>query len=102
MGHNFGSQHDATGNCIDQPDGNYIMFPRANDGSQLNNRMFSPCSISMMSAVIDVKGSGPMGCFEARTGIAFCGNGIVEGKCVQDTQLNGDAGYWVNGDPLNK
>ena len=80
MGHNFGSQHDETSDCINQPGGNYIMYPQATDGSQTNNRLFSPCSITAMSAVIDVKGAGPEGCFEARTGVAFCGNGIVEGN----------------------
>ena len=79
MGHNFGSPHDTTSNCINQPGGNYIMYPQATDGSQTNNRLFSPCSIASMTAVIEAKGSSTDGCFTAQSGVAFCGNGIVEG-----------------------
>lgn len=84
MGHNFGSEHDETANCRDQPGGNYIMFPQATNGLSPNNRLFSPCSITDMTAVIEAKGASTAGCFTAQTGVAFCGNGIVEGiKCSE-------------------
>ena len=79
MGHNFGSPHDETSNCLNQPDGNYLMYSQASDGSKTNNRLFSPCSIISMTAVIEAKGANADGCFTAQTGGTFCGNGIVEG-----------------------
>ena len=57
------------------------MSPQANPGDEPNNRLFSSCSIAAMSPVIAAKGSDDVnGCFEARSGVAFCGNGIVEGE----------------------
>ncbi|KAI6657370.1 ADAM10 [Oopsacas minuta] len=79
MGHNFGAPHDTTAACTGQPVGNnYIMYPQANDGSQPNNILFSSCSIASMTTIIEAKGANEDGCFQARVGVAFCGNGIVE------------------------
>lgn len=50
------------------------MYARATDGDQPNNDLFSPCSISSMSAVIKAKASR---CFRPSFG-SFCGNKIVE------------------------
>nr|ATY70072.1 ADAM17 [Oopsacas minuta] len=78
-GHNFGSPHDplestlcspgASGN----PNGNYLMYARATDGTQVNNDKFSDCSISSIAPVLLAKSPA---CFLSTT--AVCGNGLVE------------------------
>jgi len=54
FGHNFGSPHDpSTTQCSPGgQQGNFIMFPRATDGSATNNERFSPCSIASINAVL--------------------------------------------------
>uniref|UniRef100_A0A1S4KWT8 Uncharacterized protein n=2 Tax=Ixodes scapularis TaxID=6945 RepID=A0A1S4KWT8_IXOSC len=45
--------HDAGALCSpNTSDGNYLMYARATVGTLANNRKFSPCSISNMSAVL--------------------------------------------------
>lgn len=76
IGHNFGSPHDTTAECIPSSGGNYIMYPSATDGSQPNNRKFSPCSREIMGRTIQAKGF----CFVEEPSLMECGNGIVEGS----------------------
>jgi disintegrin and metalloproteinase domain-containing protein 10 len=77
FGHNFGSPHDPqqTGACSpgSSSGGNFIMFYSATDGSQPNNRKFSPCSVNSIRAVLE---SSRSDCFIP--GANECGNGIVE------------------------
>jgi len=81
VGHNFGSPHDSGKECTPgegnkfslRSDGNYIMFSRATSGLNHNNKLFSPCSIRNISAVLEVKSS----CF-IRSDAPICGNGIVD------------------------
>ncbi|XP_065909554.1 disintegrin and metalloproteinase domain-containing protein 10-like isoform X2 [Dysidea avara] len=75
IGHNFGSPHDETAECIPSSGGNYIMYPSATDGSQPNNNKFSPCSQDIMGRTIAAKGF----CFVEEPKQQECGNGIVEG-----------------------
>ena len=54
----FFIQHDAEGNPQCSPggsNGNYIMYPRATDGTQRNNDRFSPCSINSIYSVLRTK-----------------------------------------------
>ncbi|EGD75708.1 hypothetical protein PTSG_07825 [Salpingoeca rosetta] len=75
FGHNWGSPHDETAACTPgDPDGNYIMFPSATDGSLPNNKLFSPCSRTSIATHL----SSGAGCFDDSR--SFCGNGIVEGN----------------------
>lgn len=75
IGHNFGSPHDTTAECIPSSGGNYIMYPSATDGSQPNNNKFSPCSREIMARTIEAKAF----CFVEEPVLMECGNGIVEG-----------------------
>lgn len=76
LGHNFGAKHDP-GQCSGQVGGNFIMFPKATSGADLNNRKFSSCSVAYVSPVIETKGQGNNGCFKA-TNASICGNQVVE------------------------
>ena len=62
FGHNFGSPHDPVEAGICSPggsSGNYLMYPRATDGSLSNNKRFSTCSRSYIRDVLRDKS----GCF---------------------------------------
>ncbi|XP_050421429.1 disintegrin and metalloproteinase domain-containing protein 10 [Adelges cooleyi] len=77
IGHNFGSPHDPEICTPGGDDGNYIMFARATSGDKKNNNRFSPCSLSAINPVLNVKARSTRGCFtEPQTSI--CGNGVVE------------------------
>lgn len=73
LGHNFGSQHDS-GNCGENSDGNFIMFPKATSGNDPNNRKFSDCSKRYIAPVIETKRDD---CFQT-TNASICGNQVVE------------------------
>ena len=76
FGHNFGSPHDGSGPCSPGgAEGNYVMYASATDGSKPNNRLFSSCSRTSISAVLDTKAT----CFDIRRESSICGNGIREG-----------------------
>lgn len=87
VGHNFGSPHDDGQQCApygtsdpSSSGGNYIMFASATQGNLPNNDDFSPCSSDNITGVIDAvfnQRSGKVNCF-TESGMAFCGNGIVE------------------------
>lgn len=87
VGHNFGSPHDDGQQCApygtsdpQSSGGNYIMFASATQGNLQNNDDFSPCSADNITHVIDAvvkQRSGKVNCF-TDSGMAFCGNGIVE------------------------
>ena len=51
-------QHDPeSGRCSPGgSDGNFIMYPFANDGEQRNNNEFSSCSREMMDDIIAARG----------------------------------------------
>ena len=82
IGHNFGSPHDSGSFCSPgesktfdgMRDGNYIMYARATSGLKPNNKLFSPCSIANISAVLEVKSQA---CF-IQSDAPICGNGIVD------------------------
>ncbi|XP_050543022.1 disintegrin and metalloproteinase domain-containing protein 10 isoform X2 [Daktulosphaira vitifoliae] len=77
IGHNFGSPHDPEICTPGGDDGNYIMFARATSGDKKNNNRFSPCSLTAINPVLNVKARSTRGCFtEPQTSI--CGNGVVE------------------------
>jgi len=44
-------------------DGNYIMFPAAQDGYSINNRRWSPCSNRAVAALIEGRKSKGDTCF---------------------------------------
>ena len=82
VGHNFGSPHDSGKACTpgesgksvaERNQGNYIMYARATSGLKPNNRIFSPCSLRNISAVLEVKSH----CFK-ESDAPICGNGIVD------------------------
>ncbi|KAL4216377.1 Disintegrin and metalloproteinase domain-containing protein 10 [Mactra antiquata] len=80
IGHNFGSDHDPTGNidCTPgDPTGNYIMYPLSTSGHKENNFKLSNCSTNQIQPVIAEKARGEDGCFVDYT-VALCGNRIVE------------------------
>lgn len=74
LGHNWGAEHDTGGACVDQPGGQYIMYPNAVDGSASNNDKFSSCSIGFIRTVLEAPASA---CF-GPTPDGVCGNGIIE------------------------
>lgn len=72
VGHNFGAEHDSNVPPLNSQ-GYYIMAAQTVDGSQPNNRKFSPGrSVPAMNALVESKG----GCFQSQT--ATCGNGVQE------------------------
>ena len=81
VGHNFGSPHDSGLECTpgenkrfrSTNNGNFIMYSRATSGLKSNNKLFSDCSKSNISAVLEVKSS----CF-IQSDAPICGNGIVD------------------------
>ncbi|XP_022796537.1 disintegrin and metalloproteinase domain-containing protein 10-like [Stylophora pistillata] len=77
LGHSFGSEHDpATAQCSPGGQaGNFIMYPKASDGHEPNNYLFSSCSKQEVSSVISAR--GPL-CFIAHNNGSYCGNKIVE------------------------
>ncbi|XP_066271354.1 disintegrin and metalloproteinase domain-containing protein 10-like [Branchiostoma lanceolatum] len=85
VGHNFGSPHDTTYNCVPGGEyGNYIMYAGATSGDKANNYQFSSCSKASIHSVLDAKivGDWPYSppstsCFK-ESNAAICGNGIVE------------------------
>jgi disintegrin and metalloproteinase domain-containing protein 17 len=80
IGHGWGSEHDPGGNPRCSPplgrnQGKFLMFPSASDGDQRNNDMLSPCSVDMISNVVQRKGS----CFKERSQLeGRCGNYMVD------------------------
>lgn len=79
FGHNWGSPHDPTSCSPGAPNGNFVMYPQATDGSLPNNVEFSQCSRDSMGAIIGAKKDK---CFDDSR--AVCGNGIVESGEVCD------------------
>ncbi|KAM9330594.1 disintegrin and metalloproteinase domain-containing protein 10-like [Gastrophryne carolinensis] len=98
LGHSFGSPHDESEECTQftaaSPNGNYLMFPYAVDGSQYNNDKFSPCSIHYMSSILKLKMDQ---CF-VESGRPMCGNQIVEEgeECDVGSNDNDTCCYSVN------
>jgi len=78
VGHNFGSPHDDGAKCSPGDNygrrGNYIMYARATNGDKPNNKLFSPCSIGNMSAVLRARKDV---CFVGAN-FKICGNGIID------------------------
>ncbi|XP_067943444.1 disintegrin and metalloproteinase domain-containing protein 10-like [Watersipora subatra] len=83
LGHNLGSPHDEETSLECSPGngggGNYIMYPKATDGDQLNNNKFSACSIASMNEVMNehARHNGDGACFTVYSK-ATCGNKVVE------------------------
>ncbi|XP_064471459.1 disintegrin and metalloproteinase domain-containing protein 10-like isoform X2 [Ornithodoros turicata] len=81
IGHTFGAKHDKSRVCAPGGvKGNFIMYPRASSGYLENNRLFSPCSISSISAVLKAVLYSlyeKENCFLA-SATAFCGNKMRE------------------------
>ncbi|XP_033724952.1 disintegrin and metalloproteinase domain-containing protein 10-like isoform X1 [Pecten maximus] len=87
VGHNFGSPHDSGDNCapygttsLDAVSGNFIMYASATQGDLSNNNKFSDCSKDNISRVLNsiTNETNKKNCFK-QSGVAFCGNGLVEG-----------------------
>ena len=97
LGHGFGARDDPdTDSCSPgvQGGGNFVMFPRATEGTLPNNLKFSNCSIRSMVEVVRVKTT----CLLSKLcllhtlhcpvlwalfcacsgGMSSCGNGIIE------------------------
>ncbi|XP_075060830.1 disintegrin and metalloproteinase domain-containing protein 10-like isoform X2 [Mixophyes fleayi] len=78
LGHSLGSPHDESKDCakfsVIDPNGNYLMFPKAMDGNQYNNDKLSPCSIHYIGSLLKVKKDQ---CF-IESDKPICGNQIVE------------------------
>merc|ERR1711988_175607 len=72
LGHNFGSSHDSE---EQSSGGQFLMWPVSVDGTEDNNYLFSPQSLSVIGEVITAKG----GCFIA-SDEPTCGNGVQEGS----------------------
>lgn len=66
VGHNFGAEHDAEGQCVpgEKNGGNFIMYSRATTGTQPNNRNFSQCSKDSMGKVMFSLVNSPKFCFK--------------------------------------
>jgi len=79
VGHNFGAEHDAEGQCVpgEKNGGNFIMYSRATTGTQPNNRNFSQCSKDSMGKVMFSLVSSPKFCLKVNNG-SLCGNLFVE------------------------
>lgn len=88
IGHNWGSPHDVSGaDCVgDVTNGRFLMYPTAVDGSQTNNKFFSPCSIRNITLVLQSKGS----CFTTNP-TGFCGDYLVNNNEQCDAGIGGDA-----------
>lgn len=87
VGHNFGSPHDSGDKCApfgtssdESVKGNYIMYASATQGDLINNNKFSDCSKDNISRVLNsiIEETNKKNCFK-QSGVAFCGNGLVEG-----------------------
>ncbi|MFH4980401.1 hypothetical protein AB6A40_007110 [Gnathostoma spinigerum] len=76
FGHSWGSNHDETPDCLPdlQNGGPYLMNPSVTSGRDINNPVFSPCSVRMIGEVLFKKSAI---CFETEVS-SFCGNGLVE------------------------
>ncbi|EDQ92979.1 uncharacterized protein MONBRDRAFT_22277 [Monosiga brevicollis MX1] len=88
IGHNWGSSHDTSTQCVpsDSEGGKYIMYAVAVDGSDPNNDNFSPCSTASISSVIAAKGD----CFIVPPA-GRCGNSRLEpGGRDGDTSTTND------------
>ncbi|XP_021364207.1 disintegrin and metalloproteinase domain-containing protein 10-like [Mizuhopecten yessoensis] len=82
IGHNFGSQHDpeTAGTCSPGTGngGNFIMFPMATSGYEVNNQKFSTCSVAYMAPILESRArDATNGCFKA-SGAPICGNNVIE------------------------
>lgn len=62
-------QHDPEICTPGGDDGNYIMFARATSGDKRNNNRFSPCSLSAINPVLNVKARSARGCFTGTDGV---------------------------------
>jgi disintegrin and metalloproteinase domain-containing protein 17 len=89
FGHNWGSEHDPLKpECAPgSKDGNYIMYPYANQGIERNNYYFSPCSINYISEVLKTKSH----CFTGES-LSYCGNDRVEANEECDAGPDGRQG----------
>ena len=76
LGHNFGANHDPSGDCAPAAvnGGKYIMYATSVSGERVNNKLFSSCSQKSISKVLEAKRRL---CFENQEN-AFCGNSVVE------------------------
>lgn len=52
IGHSFGASHDKSEECVNHPNGKYLMHATSSDTNEPNNFKFSPCSIGNMNPVI--------------------------------------------------
>lgn len=79
FGHNWGSEHDpSSGDCSPSSlisEGKYIMYPYSVNGYEPNNKKFSFCSKTFMTAVLLNKRSL---CFKAKPKYQTCGNGQLD------------------------
>jgi len=89
FGHNWGSEHDPLKpECAPgAKDGNFIMYPYSNQGSERNNYFFSPCSINYISEVLKTKSH----CFTGES-LSYCGNNRVEANEECDAGPDGRQG----------
>jgi disintegrin and metalloproteinase domain-containing protein 10 len=76
VGHNLGSPHDESSQCVPEQNGKFLMYAYANSGNLPNNAMFSPCSKKKISTVFTNIGR-LNGCLEKFDG-SFCGDGIKD------------------------
>lgn len=67
-------QHDPEICTPGGDDGNYIMFARATSGDKRNNNRFSPCSLSAINPVLNVKARSARGCFTGKDSVRLYGS----------------------------
>ncbi|XP_068122145.1 disintegrin and metalloproteinase domain-containing protein 10-like [Hyperolius riggenbachi] len=88
LAHSLGAPHDGDKECTQftdtSPHGNYLMYPKAMDGSQLNNDKFSLCSIHYIGSILKQKKDD---CF-VESDQPICGNQIVEAGEQCDVGFN--------------
>ena len=82
VGHNLGSPHDNSPDCVPSGAKNYLMYAYSNSGNHPNNAKFSSCSHRNISKVLnevvpDKNIQGGTTCLENFDG-SFCGDGILD------------------------
>ncbi|KAK0043036.1 ADAM 17-like protease [Biomphalaria pfeifferi] len=80
LGHNWGSTHDPQYDTTCSPSssngGKFLMWARSGVSVEGNARMFSPCSITSITAVLMAKAHKCFTSYESNK--QFCGNGLLE------------------------